>query len=150
MRFLAGVAAAVRFPAAVLLPAVLLPAVLLPSALLLPAPALAETFRVEPGEGNPIQAAVDAASDGDTILVGAGTYSNSVQVTGKNSLRIRGVEGTVLDSSGIYLDGCERVTIEGIAFVDATDTQLAIDANGCPRLVLRGLRVEGYDGTQIL
>src|SRR5688572_4599145 len=128
MRFLAGAAAAVLFPAA----------------------ALAGTLRV-PSEDYPdIQAAVNASADGDTILVAAGIYWTSVQVTGKNNLRIRGVEGTILDSSGIYLDDCERVTIDGIAFVDATDTQLAIDANACPRLTLRNLRIEGYDGTSIL
>ncbi|PWR03764.1 hypothetical protein DKT77_04820, partial [Meridianimarinicoccus roseus] len=41
-------------------------------------------------DGMSIQAAVDAASDGDTINVGAGTFREQVVIDGRNDLTIRG------------------------------------------------------------
>jgi hypothetical protein len=136
MRLFAGVAAvaAAAFPAAVLFPAA----------------AFADTIQVVPGEGNPIQDAVDASSDGDTILVGPGTYTSGVVIIGKNNLRIRGGMGTLLESTGFYLEVCERVTIDGFQFANATDAQVGIHANACPQLTLKNLRVEGYGDAGIL
>lgn len=47
------------------------------------------------GTFSTIQAAVDAASDGYTILVSAGTYAEQVVVSGIDDLTIRGVGGAV-------------------------------------------------------
>src|SRR4051794_34653419 len=58
--------------------------------------------------GNPIvvtstiQAAVDAADPGDTVLVPAGTYSATVSVT-EPGITIRGPQDAVLDGSGLGL-----------------------------------------------
>ena len=46
-----------------------------------------------------IQAAVDAAQPGDTILVPAGTYHESVLVT-KSDLTIAGSRAAILDAAG--------------------------------------------------
>jgi len=47
-----------------------------------------------------IQAAVDAARPGDTVLVPAGTYRENVRVT-KDNLTIRGSQAAVLDGTGL-------------------------------------------------
>lgn len=47
-----------------------------------------------------IQAAVDAAHDGDTVLVLAGTYTEQVVVNGFNNLTIQGTPGAVLNAPG--------------------------------------------------
>jgi pectin methylesterase-like acyl-CoA thioesterase len=46
-----------------------------------------------------IQAAVDAASPGDTVIVPPGRYHETV-IVGKNGITIRGGRGAVLDASG--------------------------------------------------
>lgn len=76
--------------------------------LLLPfawAPAGATTTLVvgpNPGEYHTIQAAVDAASPGDTIVIGAGVYQEEVGVS-TPGLTIRGVdrESVILDGGGV-------------------------------------------------
>lgn len=58
-------------------------------ALLSPTSAIANTHLVHPGES--IQAAVDATSPGDTIIVRAGTYRGSVKIqTDGLTLRAKG------------------------------------------------------------
>jgi hypothetical protein len=125
-------------------------AALVAAAALLAAPAAADTLRV-PSEAYPqLQDAVDASADGDTILVGPGTLPEGAVLEGRHDLRIRGVDGAVLDSEGITLVSCDRITISGIAFEDATDTSTAVSAVDCAFLVLKDLRIEGYDGDAIL
>src|SRR4029077_9312399 len=54
-----------------------------------PTSAIANTHHVHPGDS--IQAAVDAASPGDTIMVRAGTYRESVKIqTDELTLRAKG------------------------------------------------------------
>src|SRR6476660_4372130 len=54
-----------------------------------PTSAIANTHLVHPGDS--IQAAVDAASPGDTIMVGTGTYRESVKIqTDGLTLRAQG------------------------------------------------------------
>jgi hypothetical protein len=128
------------------------------AAALLSVPAAAETLRV-PQDHPTIQAAVDAAVDGDTILISAGTYAEEVQVAGKTGLILKAKGKVVLDPAGVQSNG---VRLQG-----APDTQLiglrvtggltaAIEADDCPGLQLvrcrsegsfnRGLDVETCDG----
>ena len=58
--------------------------------LILPAAAAAETYYV-PGDYPNIQSAMNAASDGDTVLVGPGQWAGPVSILGKD---------VVLKSSG--------------------------------------------------
>ncbi|MDQ3952036.1 MAG: right-handed parallel beta-helix repeat-containing protein [Actinomycetota bacterium] len=88
-----------------------------------------------PGAFKTIQAAVDAAEPGSTIVVAPGTYRGGVTVT-TDDLILRGVDRyrTVLNGEderavGILVDGAARVTVanltvrnflvDGISFVDS-------------------------------
>ncbi|HEX2294624.1 MAG TPA: plastocyanin/azurin family copper-binding protein [Actinomycetota bacterium] len=89
-----------------------------------------------PGDFKTIQAAVDAAEPGSTIVVAPGTYRGDVRIT-TDDLILRGVDRyrTVLHgaderATGILVEGASKVTVanltvrnftvDGISFVDAT------------------------------
>jgi parallel beta-helix repeat protein len=75
------------------------------------------------GDAPTIQAAIDSAAAGDSVLVGPGTYTQSViRVMSKANLVLAsegGAETTVLRSSSKYvmeLGGCDWVTVRGFLF----------------------------------
>ncbi|MFH1466771.1 MAG: right-handed parallel beta-helix repeat-containing protein [Pseudomonadota bacterium] len=92
-----------------------------------------------------IQSAVDAAHDGDTILVRAGTYAETVEVDGLRLIITGAGSGAVLvrgDSSGsaLTIDGGATVTLSGLELTGGqrgltvrqstvTASGLLIDAN---------------------
>src|SRR4030095_6989758 len=76
-----------------------------------------------------IQAAVDAASSGDTVLIPPGTYHENVFVT-KDSISIEGSQGAILDGTGLTGSG---VTVR-------SSTPL-VRING---FRLTGLRIQNY------
>lgn len=86
--------------------------------------------RVKPGDADPdtfetIQAAVDAAVPGDTILISEGTYNEAVKVR-TDALRIRGE-----DRSGVVLDGGSAL-------------EIGIDGTGADRLLVENLTAHNY------
>jgi parallel beta-helix repeat protein len=86
-----------------------------------------------------IQAAVDAASSGDTVIVPPGRYHESVTIA-KSGITIRGSRGAVLDASG---------------FAVAIRAASAPGGPGCPPpslhdVVVDGLRVENAGFTGVL
>ena len=83
-----------------------------------------------------IQAAVDAADPGDTVLVPAGTYHESVSVTTPD-LTIRGPLGAVLDGTGRGLGFGIRVR--------------STDGTRIEGFTLEGLTIRGYEryGVQV-
>ena len=72
-----------------------------------------------------IQAAVNAAADGDTIEIAAGTYTEDVTVTGK-ALTIDGVENGSVNS--VTLNG--QITVAGTLIGAFAITDLNINATG--------------------
>jgi hypothetical protein len=79
-----------------------------------------------------IQAAVDAAQPGDTILVSPGTYRESVLVT-KSHLRIVGSRAPILDAAGF------RVGIR----VGTGQISRGGPSPACPPLAVKGFTLEG-------
>jgi len=84
-----------------------------------------------------IQDAIDNASDGDTIIVMPGTYSEHIYMEGRNGLTIQSMEGavnTIIDAKqtgecppcspstpthpAFYIRDCENITIEGFTIQD--------------------------------
>ncbi len=74
-----------------------------------------DVIHVNPGDT--IQDAIDAASPGDTIIVHAGTYNQSVMIVTRD-ITLRGESGAILQgtafSMGIVLAGVSGVTVEGL------------------------------------
>jgi parallel beta-helix repeat protein len=100
--------------------------------------ALADTVNV-PAQQPTIQAAVDAAKDGDTIVVAAGKYRESVTIASRTGLRLQAAAGaTVLPAAtgaaGFRVTGSTDVTIDGFAI--ARSRAEGVYADSCTRLVV--------------
>ncbi|MGH9374526.1 MAG: right-handed parallel beta-helix repeat-containing protein [Vicinamibacterales bacterium] len=107
-----------------------------------PAAARSDTHVVHPGES--IQAAVDAASPGDTVLVKEGTYRESVTIhTDGLTLRARGevtLKPSHYGSSECYLPGHDV----GICVTPAVGT--GGYAKRVRDVTITGFRVAGFNG----
>ena len=88
----------------------------------------ATTWDVYPGEGTPIQDAIDGAAEGDTIYVHAGTYVENLVVHKSLALVGENRSTTVIDGDGsadiirVCADGC---TIRGFTIAGADDCEWA-------------------------
>ncbi len=110
-----------------------------------------ETIRV-PQDFGTIQAAVDAAVDGDTIQISKGEYPEYVVISGFTDLTVIGkgkpvllgldvADGEENPAGGLFLFDCSNVLVKGLV---ARDT---VDANGftvssCSDVTLQLCRVE--------
>jgi len=129
------------------------PAVLLSlAAVLIPfasGEALGQTLHV-PKDFATIQAALDEAVDGDTILISAGTYAESVVTKGKSNLLIKAKGKVVIDPPdglpGLTLDSCTDCTVMKVRVTGATD---GIVMQGCTGGDLFKCRVEDVTGNGI-
>jgi len=109
---------------------------------------------VRPGES--IQAAIDAARPGDTILVKPGTYAEAPAVTTDN-LTLKGSRGTVLTMPASADTVCTRLlgpifgpVVDGICLFGEInlDTGEVLDPLERPRV--SGFVIRGFSGTGIL
>jgi hypothetical protein len=83
-------------------------------------PQSSEVLKVPEGFAT-IQAAIDAAHPGDTVLVGPGVWTESVHLTSGVALRGSGAGQTVLDAQGaprtlVDFTGAQDVTVSGFTF----------------------------------
>jgi len=112
------------------------------AALLLAAPLHADTLLV-PKDFGAIQAAVDAAANGDTILIKSGTYIESVTLQKRIGLTLRGKGKVTLrafefSGTALNIGQCSDVRVEGLT-IESADT--GVNVNTCSGVALDGLRV---------
>src|SRR5215203_2169688 len=92
-----------------------------------------------------IQAAVDAASPGDTVLVPPGTYHESVTIT-KSGLTIKGTRDAVLDATGFAVG----IRASSGPIAPGPDGHLACPVLGLQNLAVDGLTIRGASFTGVL
>jgi hypothetical protein len=85
-----------------------------------------------------IQAAIDAASSGDTIDITAGTYNGTMNISGKNNLVINGVNGA---SSTIV----QPITLlaTGVGHKYDANMHVAVFVNNATNVTIQGLTMSG-------
>jgi hypothetical protein len=79
-------------------------------------PALAGHVLHVPQDFPTIQAAVDAAQSGDAVLVAAGTYAESVTISGKQHLELRSAGNATIDATGlgvgVDISGAQNIRVD--------------------------------------
>ena len=109
-----------------------------------PTSAIANTHHVHPGDS--IQAAVDAASPGDTIMVRAGTYRESVKIQ-TDGLTLRS-KGSVTLKPQKYGDGQCYLPghVAGFCVVPADfDPRMGSYTRRVREVIITGFRIVGFD-----
>ncbi len=122
------------------------------TALLLgPAAAAPGGTRVTVRAGDDLQAALDAAPDGATVVIRKGTYG-PVTLTDRSDLDIRGQGKVILDGSTasncILLTGCTRVSVRKLELRDSQASALlgvGCDVVTVTRCVVRNAGDEGIE-----
>jgi parallel beta-helix repeat protein len=92
-----------------------------------------------------IQAAVDAASPGDTVIVPPGRYYETVTIA-KSGITIRGSRGAVLDASGFSVGIRAAAAPGGPGCPPATLSDLEIDGLRIENASFTGVLLRGVDG----
>jgi len=109
----------------------------------MPAPALADTFNV-PGNYQTIQEAINAAADGDTVLVAPGTYNESIVM--KLGVTVKGSDAdeTIIDGSGkaYAVLGASYSTISGFT-ITGSYYGIYNDGNALPTMTITNNIITG-------
>ena len=115
-----------------------------------PAAAHAATILV-PADQPTIQAAVDAAQDGDTIVIAKGKYPGNVVISARNNLTIQANGKVTLQPSavGMRIDGCTGIRVTGLAVVGGTTAFLVVSSQNVTieRFSVRSVSEDGIAAT---
>ncbi len=96
------------------------------------------------GTFDTIQGAVDAASNGATILVSAGTYQEQVVINGLDDLTLKGVGGTVtILAPADLVQTSTSSGATGIGSLNSRETHALITVEGATNVTLENLTVDG-------
>jgi len=109
----------------------------------------AQSTLLVPQQFESIQAAVDAADEGDTIQIAGGTYAEAVVLSGKAGLTLKAKGKVVIDPGtdvGLTLEGCSQVLLLKLRVLGATTGIHLVDSTGC---LLSKCRVENTSGDGI-
>jgi len=124
-------------------------------------PASAGTAKVVEGES--IQAAIDAASDGDVIFVGSGTYAENIIVNKSVAIKGAGSARTVVqspDGNTVFTVVASNASITGLTIKDANNVwQSGIFISGADNVSItkntiernaNGITIANSNGTSIV
>lgn len=110
-------------------------------------PAYAKAHHVH--EGQSIQAALDAASPGDTVIVHRGTYRESLQLD-KDGIRLRGNHARLLEPASPSSTPCNQFEpVTGICVVGQGDLQTGVISDYVSRVRITGFTIQGFSGVGI-
>lgn len=90
-----------------------------------------------------IQAAVDAASSGDTVAVAVGHYREAVRVAGKGLALLGGFSGATSYGGGTNGDFTTRSTIPSATWIEGTSAAPVVRLTDAPGSTLDGFRITG-------
>ena len=120
------------------------PITLLCALALLAGRAPAQETHLVPQQHATIQEAIEAAANGDTILVSSGTYAEAVVAKGFTGLVLKAKGKVVIDPpdgfAALTLDGCTDCTVQKVRVTGATD---GIVLQGCTGGQILKCRVDG-------
>lgn len=114
--------------------------------------ATADTLRV-PSDFPTIQAAVDAAGPGDVIDVAKGTYDETVVISGKTELTLRGKAKPTIDGANagvpLRIEGSQGIEVDGFALADGFEDDVEIV--GSSDVIVRRCELDGgaLDGISV-
>src|SRR5262245_60600044 len=121
------------------------------AALLVCRPIEAATLVVPSAECPTIQAAIDAAVAGDTVVVSKGTYVESLDIVQKTGIVVRAAGKVVIDAAdlntAITLVESTDVEVRGFTINDAREHSIVVGCNS--NAVVTKCRVIGGDGDGI-
>ncbi len=121
--------------------------------LLLPAVTRADVLRV-PQDHPDIQAAIDASQDGDTVLIGAGTYEADLLIDGKNGLKLVGKKDHLIGQTGspevpaaarLLVVNSTDITLKRLHFSNAGPVA-AVTVHGCTDVAIKRCDIAGSSG----
>jgi nitrous oxidase accessory protein NosD len=100
-------------------------------------------------EGESIQAALDAADPGETVLVHRGTYRESLQID-TDGIRLKGNHVRLLEPASPGDTICNQLEpVTGICVVGQGDLEAGEIIDYVSRVRIKGFTIEGFSGTGI-